>query len=600
MPYAPETKRSSPTGTSKAAQVDELADLFGFSGLHQLVPVIEGVMGRPGSRGRRPGHTLNELLASVAAARVTTSQASALAMLGRPEVRERCRAGFERASGGLQLANRPPTAEQIQYFRRVLLDLAGVDYLAGLQLRHQRLAYGQSRKLGNFPFGIAPDLSKPDERHAIYGDGTIPKPFTDVRIVTDPRNPDLSYAIGSRAKSVDAARVQKGFSHTEEDGKDARGLNMVAIHTWTAAGRVVLATGVAERAEQWAAMDLIDSLMAIISEVEDRQNPGARHDPERFQPGVHTLIYDRAITGWAVGYLMDRHGIQVLGKPVGDKHLDDPDAASPDRELEARARRLGAEYDLDRIKDSQQRKVLNTLLRRDVLADLVRYHDKLPLGISVYPKEKTKGIGRDLEHVRSYAALLPPATHHTLDGTCSRDIALDDGSLFLVEPDPEEGHWVKTALLECDNATRSRGTDGSWVRTSRYRVPCPHGEFEHTHKWTPSDPRRQPPAKIGERTTPPPKDPIGWRLRPLSRPDDLRDWYNDGIPMHEIEPEKRHFTRASSRRNDSESYNSWFQASLPHRGRAASLTRRGQELDFLLAAVLNNSMTWANHNRLTS
>jgi hypothetical protein len=48
----------------------------------------------------------------------------------------------------------------------------------------------------------------------------------------------------------------------------------------------------------------------------------------------------------------------------------------------------------------------------------------------------------------------------------------------------------------------------------------------------------------------------------------------------------------TGRRNDAESYNQWFQTSLPHHGRAATLNVAAQGLDFLLAGLVNNSNTW--------
>ena len=73
-------------------------------------------------------------------------------------------------------------------------------------------------------------------------------------------------------------------------------------------------------------------------------------------------------------------------------------------------------------------------------------------------------------------------------------------------------------------------------------------------------------------------DPAGSELRPLSRADET-------------------FKDAFSRRNDAESYNAWYKRTLPIHGRAASLTLEGQELDFLTAAILNNSVTMSRRDQ---
>ena len=45
--------------------------------------------------------------------------------------------------------------------------------------------------------------------------------------------------------------------------------------------------------------------------------------------------------------------------------------------------------------------------------------------------------------------------------------------------------------------------------------------------------------------------------------------------------------------NHAESFNNWYQRTLPHFGRAASYTVAGQQLDLLAAACLRNAITFA-------
>ncbi len=50
---------------------------------------------------------------------------------------------------------------------------------------------------------------------------------------------------------------------------------MVAVHTWTDAGRVVLATGIALGGEAYTALDLVDDIVAACRRA-DRNNKTGR------------------------------------------------------------------------------------------------------------------------------------------------------------------------------------------------------------------------------------------------------------------------------------------------------------------------------------
>jgi hypothetical protein len=93
---------------------------------------------------------------------------------------------------------------------------------------------------------------------------------------------------------------------------------------------------------------------------------------------------------------------------------------------------------------------------------------------------------------------------------------------------------VKSRLLPCDRSDRVQRADGLWGTRNTYTVPCVAGDFTYERDWEPTD---------------------------------------------------------------AESYNQWYQQSLPHHGRAASESVIGQEYHFLFAALLNNSITWHSHKR---
>ncbi len=53
MPYAKETLKVRSNGTTKDSTMREIANLFGFTGLHDLGPALERVWASEGQRGRR-------------------------------------------------------------------------------------------------------------------------------------------------------------------------------------------------------------------------------------------------------------------------------------------------------------------------------------------------------------------------------------------------------------------------------------------------------------------------------------------------------------------------------------------------------------------
>lgn len=566
MPNAPETKRRDNAGTSKTVDHQQIIDLFGFIGVHELAPALDGLLSEPGQRGRRPAYPAAALVATLAAARVAGSQAEALKIMRTPEIWEKCREQYRIRSRGVVLPPCAPGLDRARYMRDLIV--RDPVRMERIQARFQHLALGQARQLGNLCAGAAPQGTEPDERHSIYSDGTIITPYSDARVVTDPLTGELR-TIGSRARSAESARIQGVLSDTALDGKTDRGLNMVAVSTWTRAGRVVLGTGTALGAEQWAVLDLVDSLHANL---EERDQGRAEHGG-----AIHTLINDRAITGWSVDYLMGALGIQVLSKAVGRA----TDKGNQYRFDEQRhVARLAAEVGVDPASPARK------FLRYNVLADMVRYHQHLPVGLSIYPKS-----GRDFEPVHSQTAEVDPASHVVHGQQCQHRLVVDDGALFMVEDHPEEGYPIKSWLLSCKSSTRYRRADGRWGTRNSYDVPCPHGDFRYTRTWEPCGTRYTADSHEKNRA---PKDAVGWQLRPLNRADDIEEFLNHGVEMHKVT--RKRFSESFGRRNDAESYNKWFKNGLPN-GRASSDVIASQELDFLLAALLNNSLTWRNYTR---
>jgi hypothetical protein len=588
MPINPFARsRSTLTGGSKMTPGDQIVALFGFVGLHELgtvflaaergtaeaVTSVQPLYSRcemrskpQRRRGRKAGYPPLALLAVIAAGRSTGSLTSALALLhDDPSLWERCVEAFEQRAG-LWLPPVPPTRDQVVYFRDQLAETPG--QLINLQAAFRRLAVGQARLQGNLRRGLEPNWAEPLEAHVVYGDGTVIAKYSDVREVVHPATGEV-LVVGSRAKDPATARVQRFASTFHEDAKDGQvpdGLNMVAMHTWTTSGRITLGTAVALGGEAWAAMELIESLHEIAGD------------------GIHTLVYDRAITGWHVDSLMANQRIQVIGKAVGAASEQSVSERITDSDLRDAVARRAAESDRDSSTDTLH------LLRRDVLSDMLRYHERLPLGLCLYPTSN-----RNFDLVRGWTRELEPVVHTGPDGECVHRIAVDDGGLFEVEEHPDNDDQLrKVRVLRCADSTPFKSDDDRWGTRNRYPISCVNGDTEYLHTWTPDGVRHTPDSDIKDRA---PKDPVGWRLRPLSRADDIAAWYNatEGTVDHFDAP--RPFSDVYSRRNDSESFNEWYQQSLPHHGRAASLNMAAQEIDFLAGALLNNCLTWVNRRR---
>ncbi|MGH1561452.1 hypothetical protein [Mumia sp. DW29H23] len=560
------------TGERTRSVRDQVVSVFGFAGVHQLAEVFEPYWsGREPSqrRGRRAMYSPTLLLAVLVAARSSGSLASLLRMLKTEAgLWQECREAFMAAAAdnvpGVPLA--PPTRDAVVFFRD---RVSGDPELMGIvQARFQQLAVGQARHMGNLVRGVGPDWARPDERHVIYGDGTVIKPFSDVWELNDPIA-GTTVAVGSRAQSLATARIQRVLSDMSHDEKHARGINMVSMHTWTEWGRIVLATTVAMEAEMHAALELVDAIAAHAGD------------------GVHTLLYDGAISGWNVDYLMARHRIQTINKGIAASKGVDP--LSRKRRVE----HLLEEYKHAETESSrtrrrrEQRYSVYRQMSTSRVAQIAVSRGGMPLGVSIYPK------GNGLEPVYSRSHVLPAAVHYPDGRVCRHRLAIDDGALFELGEDEHDGNLVKQRLLACRSSVPFQRPDGTWGRRSTWTIECEKGPFDYEHEWKPPPDRHK--ADRPSRTVARDRD-----LRPLSRSDDLAAWYDgQAKSLYDLPPtDQRRFTSVFSRRNDAESFNNWYQDRLPHKSRAASLDPNNQALDFLAAAVLNNSNTWVKYHEM--
>ena len=532
------------TGTARRSDDDRIVALFGFPGLTHLGEALDRHRAAKDPRGRRPAYPALALLATAACARITGSQASALTTLAKPELWERCREAFLTLTE-IELPDRAPNREHIREFRAdVTARLATMDDLSE---SFTDAAVGQARHLGNLLAGVAPDWASPDARHLVFGDGTIVARYSNAEVIVCPVT-GRKVLTGSRARTIDSARIQKEFRVSGADDKHSSGINNVGLHTRTAFGPITLATDIELGAEQWTALDLLDRLV------------------RRAGNGIHTLVYDGAITGWSVEYAMARHGIQVMGKVPAASSKKDAHVYAKEQ-IDAYVTSVARERGL-KVRNGGR---IDKILRSDVLGQMYRGELPTVIGTSVYPPSTPNG---QFDVVYS-TYLFSTATHTTDAGPCEHTLVLDDGALFTVAIDPVSELLVKEEYLPAISSVRHVRPRGLWGTTTEFLVPCASGDFAWTVTWDPRATRYTRDSKEEGRS---PDDPIGWRLRTTPRFDRERHRFVD------------------TARNDSESLNKAFKDTLPNK-RGASITGQGQRLDYLLFGVVRNSDTWLAYTK---
>lgn len=556
------------TGTTKLPDATRMAFVFAYSALPHLAAALEradatreksDLGNNRRKRGARPQYPLAALLATAICAKVAGSTAKVLKELSGAEnyLWQGLREVFFQVHG-TWLPSVPPEREHMRYFYERFIDAEVAEAsMEGLNAAFTTSSVKLAQHLGNLRPDVEPDWSTYDAKHAVFGDGMIAKRYSDVYKVALPDGTVV--AVKSRASSPGQARVQDQARGTH-DKKAQAGINFVCLQTRTTAGRVVLAVASTVTSEQWATLDACDRVA---------QAAGG---------GFHSLVYDRLITGWLVRYLMAEHGIQTEGKITGPGSKKE---AADDTEDQVLGGQLPSVVQAVRTLNLPQRiaalaaerglpnsKLTEPILRRDILREIFDGDRPAPVGTCVYPTSSS------YEVVHGYC-FTETATHTTNAGeACTHDLVIDDGALYTYALDDYGDALVKTALLPCVSAVRYRSKiSGGWARASSYTVPCTGGDFTYVRDWVPETTRYQ--ADDGRmRTT---SDPVGWRLHP--------------IPRASTEA----FAAVMRDRNDSESYNAWYQRTLPglRRERGVSPYRLRQELDFLLGAVLANAETWA-------
>jgi hypothetical protein len=573
------------TGTSRADALSEMKALLDWPGLYLLAGAIEQLHAAAAEkepkrrRGRRSSYPTAILLFAAYSARITGSLASALSLVRNPTVwrHELGPVWAEREeTQGIPFPAISPNRDQVRHFtQRLVANRAWEDRL---QQVFQQAALLQARLMGNLDPEAPVDWTRPSLANTIIGDGMVPKPLSGVI-------PELDFATGEiyypkSASTKIGPRLAPG-SDLRADGKaHLRGLNMVSLLTCTPYGWVVLGTGTAWGAEQWAALDLFDSVVS------------------RANGGVHNLLWDRVYNRWLLDYVLARHRVRVFNKSTGEnrekseipadtevgrqRHVADAQLEMVNSDFRYEVR-LRDHLDQEAEEPSKPAKAaLFTAWRMSDLYEMFYSGAPQPLGLSLYRATSASTVTgsrnqanrKKMEVVRSRFRRYGTETHPTGQGSCSHELYVDDGALHSVEADPDRGCLVKVATATCTSSQPRRRPGGRWGTTERWLMPCPHGDFEITTEWDPPHHRRTPDTEKPRDE----RDPAQLALtdlRPISR------------------SQAQQFADIANHRNNAESWNNWYERRLPNYGRAASLSAEGQAFDYLAGACVRNAITWA-------
>lgn len=437
---------------------------------------------------------------------VTGSQRSSLRTMDSPDVWPKLLKSYnERAKVELALP-RPPSAKVLDLWvrNRVANDPAFMEVIrTGLR----DVAWGLAHQLGYLRPHTPFDFLEATGRNAVAGDGSYLDPASTVSIT---RDADGEHVQGSRARSRDRVRVQNRTTEPNTEKPDARGINNVIISVPTESGALWVNVDQALGAETTTAM-------ALLEEITDGM-PRA----------LHTLLYDKAVSGWMIEDFMAR-GVQVVGKSVvrsatAKNGEDDVDSHSRLRSIpadEARRRYWYDPIDAAPVPHDEQLTVderlplgtsvyptakqtenddLDTrLLIQDVRAKQARAENRLeqaqaleaqaarvePAGDArsadrmardARKKEREQIYeGLVVEETRVYPVREEDLRDHVQPGCCSHSWWLDGDALVACELGPDR-YWYKVGLAFCTSCKpEPDGRTGNYVWFMTWTVRCPNG-----------------------------------------------------------------------------------------------------------------------------
>lgn len=468
-------------------------------------------------RGRSCAYPDLLLFALTICSRACTSQNAMLAELDESgRWAELCDLYREGLGLDIEIPAIPPAASALDRFMARLADKREERRRrwAALSERLTHVGWGTARLLGNFADGYGEvDWTNPDYHYVVIGDGTYIKPFTNALRQWCPVTGE-EVILGSNAKTRNRARIQEQVTDPKPDDKTARGINHVTLSTWTDFGWVVLGTDHATGGEIYPTMVLLDRLLDF---AKDR---------------VHTVVWDRVLTGWAIQDLMATRRVMVINKAV------------------ARSGRYPFTV------DGQKYRPYN--IPKATAVERFRAGQSLPLGTSIY--QTTKGY----ERVNSKFHRLPLPKPLA---SCAQPHVLwvDDGALFDSYLSHDGVWWKRPRAATAVEAKPLPRDCGTWSLPITWHLDCPaapEGRHEFTTHWNPAPGRTKAVSNAL------------LELRPVPRYADEQFG-----PIHGL-------------RNITESFNQWLQKALGQHKRATRLNVDQQAVEHLCAGMLANAITY--------
>jgi hypothetical protein len=327
----------------------------------------------------------------------------------------------------------------------------------------------------------------------------------------------------------------------------------------TYVGYVLLALDHVDGAESTVAMNLLDGVLGKLA-------PGS----------VHAVVYDGAITGWQVDYLLGRYGIPVVGKATASNQKTKDAApvvtqsrkrgeAAGKRAIAERARQRGIAV---RQMGPTERAGVETAAMTAQLEQLQSIGQEP--GMTVHRSSR-----RVPNIIHSAHANLGAASHQTGLGMCRHQLVVDDNTLTVLDD-----HGLKVEQPPVHSAKAVAGPEGYTI-TASWVITCPYGDFLHTESWAPRAVRR---ARTDAEKYQDGKDPAA---------DDRRRALSLLRVIPQVDPR---WQAVAGTRNNSESWNHSYKRLLPNK-RASSPDAGQQLLQYLAAALLYNAERWGRHQR---
>lgn len=392
------------------------------------------------------------------------------------------------------------------------------------------VALAQALKQGLIPADAGiPDFANPDRRFTFFGDGTWLDPFS--KATRGPQGKGGKTVVRDSRARKGRHRIPDVCRRGKIDGKNVVGINNIFIGMWSDAGRIVVAADQTIEAENIKALSMIRDLI------------------ERLGDRVHTVVWDKALSGQVLHEFAAHHRTLILTKAVARKSTSVFSDGYTARDS------LSAE-EAFAVVDSQ---------------------GCLPLGTTVQTVSGMQTMTRSkfhrVQHPTPELDDCPRGHELWVDGDVAWDTYRDPADL---------GIYKRAAARSTSARPRAATTlvqddmEVVWEIPIEWELPCPDapgGSHRFTTLWEPFAIANGRPANGPQKAM--------HDLRPIGAEDD-RFWDTYKV------------------RNNAEGLNSLYKKMFANDGHAMRLRGHEQLVDQIAAAFAMNAVTWLTHRRQTA